>query len=96
MHKALADDSDPHKVRGMYIMGENPAMSDPDLNHARHALGSLSHLVVQDIFLTAPTVEFLVQRGVPVLVGGDAGKSSSPPTCSTPPRSTAWWSTVCP
>lgn len=52
MHKALADDSDPHKVRGMYIMGENPAMSDPDLNHARHALGNLEHLVVQDIFLT--------------------------------------------
>ncbi len=52
MHKALADDSDPHKVHGMYIMGENPAMSDPDLNHARHALASLKHLVVQDIFLT--------------------------------------------
>jgi formate dehydrogenase major subunit len=52
MHKALADDSDPHKVRGMYIMGENPAMSDPDLNHARHALASLDHLVVQDIFMT--------------------------------------------
>jgi len=52
MHKALVDDSDPHKVHGMYIMGENPAMSDPDLNHARHALASLKHLVVQDIFLT--------------------------------------------
>jgi len=52
MHKCLAPDSDPHKVRGMYIMGENPAMSDPDLNHARHALASLEHLVVQDIFLT--------------------------------------------
>ena len=52
MHKALADDADPHKVRGMYIMGENPAMSDPDLNHARHALSSLEHLVVQDIFMT--------------------------------------------
>jgi formate dehydrogenase major subunit len=52
MHKALAPDSDPHKVRGMYIMGENPAMSDPDLNHARHALASLGHLVVQDIFMT--------------------------------------------
>jgi formate dehydrogenase major subunit len=36
----------------MYIMGENPAMSDPDLNHAREALASLEHLVVQDIFLT--------------------------------------------
>jgi formate dehydrogenase major subunit len=52
MHKILAPDSDPHKVRGMYIMGENPAMSDPNLNHTRHALASLSHLVVQDIFMT--------------------------------------------
>jgi formate dehydrogenase major subunit len=39
-------------VKGMYIMGENPAMSDPDLNHAREALAHLEHLVVQDIFLT--------------------------------------------
>ena len=52
MHKCLAPESDPHKVRGMYIAGENPAMSDPDLNHARHALASLEHLVVQDIFMT--------------------------------------------
>src|SRR5450830_82303 len=52
MHKALAPESDLHKVRGMYIMGENPAMSDPDLNQARRALASLSHLVVQDIFMT--------------------------------------------
>jgi formate dehydrogenase major subunit len=52
MHKALVEDSDPHKVHGMYIMGENPAMSDPDLNHARHALAKLKHLVVQDIFMT--------------------------------------------
>ncbi len=40
------------KVRGMYVMGENPAMSDPDANHAREALAALDHLVVQDIFLT--------------------------------------------
>ncbi len=39
-------------IRGMYIMGENPAMSDPDVNHARNALAALEHLVVQDIFLT--------------------------------------------
>ncbi len=39
-------------IKGMYIMGENPAMSDPDLNHARHALAHLRHLVVQDLFLT--------------------------------------------
>src|SRR3954469_26073461 len=39
-------------IRGMYIMGENPAMSDPDVQHAREALAKLEHLVVQDIFLT--------------------------------------------
>ena len=39
-------------IKGMYIMGENPAMSDPDTNHAREALAKLDHLVVQDIFLT--------------------------------------------
>jgi formate dehydrogenase major subunit len=40
------------QVRGLYVMGENPAMSDPDANHARDALAALEHLVVQDIFLT--------------------------------------------
>ena len=40
------------KIRGMYIMGENPAMSDPDLEHARAAMAKMEHLVVQDIFLT--------------------------------------------
>ncbi|HEX2726436.1 MAG TPA: formate dehydrogenase subunit alpha, partial [Beijerinckiaceae bacterium] len=40
------------QIRGMYIMGENPAMSDPDVQHAREALARLEHLVVQDIFLT--------------------------------------------
>ncbi|HTV89644.1 MAG TPA: molybdopterin-dependent oxidoreductase, partial [Stellaceae bacterium] len=40
------------EIRGMYIMGENPAMSDPDVQHARDALAHLEHLVVQDIFLT--------------------------------------------
>ncbi|HVM80912.1 MAG TPA: formate dehydrogenase subunit alpha, partial [Stellaceae bacterium] len=39
-------------IRGMYIMGENPAMSDPDVQHAREALAKLEHLVVQDLFLT--------------------------------------------
>jgi formate dehydrogenase major subunit len=40
------------QIKGMYILGENPAMSDPDLNHAREALAHLEHLVVQDLFLT--------------------------------------------
>ena len=47
VHAILED-----KIAGMYIMGENPAMSDPDASHAREALAKLDHLVVQDIFLT--------------------------------------------
>src|SRR6185436_684022 len=47
VHAILED-----KVRGMYVMGENPAMSDPDAHHAREALAKLEHLVVQEIFLT--------------------------------------------
>ena len=43
---------DADEIRGMYIMGENPAMSDPNLNHARASLARLQHLVVQDIFFT--------------------------------------------
>ncbi len=39
-------------IKGLYVMGENPAMSDPDSHHARLALARLEHLVVQDIFLT--------------------------------------------
>jgi len=44
------------KIKGMYIMGENPAMSDPDINHARASLAGLQHLVVQDLFLTETAV----------------------------------------
>jgi formate dehydrogenase major subunit len=47
VHAILAD-----RLHGMYIMGENPAMSDPNLHHARAALARLEHLVVQDLFLT--------------------------------------------
>ncbi|MCG8323900.1 MAG: formate dehydrogenase subunit alpha, partial [Thiotrichales bacterium] len=39
-------------LNGLYIMGENPAMSDPNLNHAREAMSMLDQLVVQDIFFT--------------------------------------------
>ena len=39
-------------ITSMYVLGENPAMSDPDADHARAALAKLDHLVVQDIFLT--------------------------------------------
>ena len=50
--KAIRDGT----IKGMYILGENPAMSDPDLNHARQALSELEHLVVQDLFLTETAV----------------------------------------
>jgi len=39
-------------VYGMFIQGENPAMSDPNQTHVRRAFKHLEHLVVQDIFLT--------------------------------------------
>ncbi len=39
-------------IKGLYIMGENPILSDPDSNHILEALQSLEFLVVQDIFLT--------------------------------------------
>ncbi|HLF39898.1 MAG TPA: formate dehydrogenase subunit alpha, partial [Acidimicrobiia bacterium] len=44
-------------VRGMYMMGENPFLSDPNINKVRKALAALEFLVVQDIFLTE-TAEF--------------------------------------
>jgi formate dehydrogenase major subunit len=40
------------QIKGMYVMGENPAMSDPDAQHAREGLAKLEHLVVQDLFMT--------------------------------------------
>ncbi|RXE55061.1 formate dehydrogenase, partial [Methanoculleus taiwanensis] len=42
----------PGELKAMYIMGENPMLSDPDLNHVKHAIEALEFLVVQDIFLT--------------------------------------------
>lgn len=40
------------KLKALYIMGENPMLADPDLNHVRKALGQIDFIVVQDIFLT--------------------------------------------
>ncbi len=41
-----------NEIYGMFVEGENPAMSDPNQNHVREAFSKLEHLVVQDIFLT--------------------------------------------
>ncbi|MGH3474677.1 MAG: formate dehydrogenase subunit alpha [Aeromicrobium sp.] len=51
--KSILDDG----VRGMYMLGENPFLSDPNINKVRKALSKLDFLVVQDIFLTE-TAEF--------------------------------------
>lgn len=40
------------KIKGLYIMGENPLISDPDINHVKQSLEKVNFLVVQDIFLT--------------------------------------------
>lgn len=48
----IFDSIENNGIAAMYIMGENPAMSDPDLTHARKILAKLQHLVVQDIFFT--------------------------------------------
>jgi len=39
-------------IRGMYIMGENPVLSDPNIAHAEHWVRGLEFLAVQDLFLT--------------------------------------------
>lgn len=60
------------KVKAIYIMGENPMVTDPDLSHLKKAYGKLELLVVQDIFLTEtaqeahvvfPTLSFLEKDG---------------------------------
>ncbi|EHI49766.1 NAD-dependent formate dehydrogenase iron-sulfur protein [SAR116 cluster alpha proteobacterium HIMB100] len=48
----IADAAYERTIKGIYVMGENPIMSDPDQNHAKAAFARLEHLVVQDIFMT--------------------------------------------
>lgn len=48
----MMDEALKGNIKGMYIMGENPMLSDPDINHGQKALENLEFLVVQDIFLT--------------------------------------------
>ncbi len=60
------------RIRSIYVMGEDPLTSEPNLNHARHALESLEFIVCQDIFLSStgamadvilPTVSFAEKDG---------------------------------
>ncbi len=48
----MFDGADKGNIKFMYIMGENPMVSDPDITHVKHCLESLDFLVVQDIFMT--------------------------------------------
>lgn len=48
----MVDAADEGQVRCLYVIGENPMTSEPDLNHVRHALQGTEFLVVQDLFLT--------------------------------------------
>jgi predicted molibdopterin-dependent oxidoreductase YjgC len=49
---ALIDGAGDGSTQALYVMGENPMLSDPDVNHVQECLESISFLVVQDIFLT--------------------------------------------
>ncbi len=44
-------------IKAMYVLGENPLLSDPDLNHIKHCMDALDFLVVQDIFLTETAMQ---------------------------------------
>ncbi len=48
----MLDEAERGNIKCMYIMGENPMVSDPDLHHVKKALSNLDFMVVQDIFLT--------------------------------------------
>ncbi len=51
----MLDEAKKGNFKGLFILGEDPAQTDPDLNHVREALSSLEFLVVQDIFHTETT-----------------------------------------
>ena len=48
----MIDAASDGRIRALYVMAENPMVSDPDLNHVRHCLEEVEFLVVQDIFMT--------------------------------------------
>jgi len=59
-------------IKALYIMGENPLVSDPDLNHLEKAINNVEFMVVQDIFMTEtakkahivlPTASFAEKNG---------------------------------
>lgn len=88
-------------IRGMYILGENPAMSDPDLHHARAALALLEHLVVQEIFPTEtagfadvilPSTAFAEKAGT--FTNTDRRVQIGRPALEPPGQARADWATI--
>jgi formate dehydrogenase alpha subunit len=48
----MLDNASHGKLKGLFVLGENPVLSDPDMEHVKHSLSELDLLVVQDIFMT--------------------------------------------
>jgi formate dehydrogenase major subunit len=89
-------------IRAMYIMGENPAMSDPDVTHVREALARMEFLVSQDIFLTEtasfadvilPAAAFSEKLGTVTNTNRQVqmGRPAVPPPGAARPD---WWITI--
>jgi formate dehydrogenase alpha subunit len=97
MHGAAAG-----KIRAMYIMGENPMLSDPDLTHVEAALKALDFLVVQDIFLseTAQLAHVVLPAAASLEKDGTVTNTERRVQLLTPvlePPGEAWadWEIVC-
>ncbi len=89
-------------VKGLYVMGENPMMSDPNLNHVKEALTKLDFLVVQDIFLTE-TTEFAdvvlpassAAEKEGTFTNSDRGVLRVRPALSAPGKARGDWEIMC-
>ncbi len=90
------------KIKAMYIMGENPMVTDPDLSHLEKAYGKLELLVIQDIFLTEsaktahvvlPSLCFLEKDGT--FVNTERRVQRVRKALEGPPGAKGDWETVC-
>ncbi|MBI4083287.1 MAG: formate dehydrogenase subunit alpha [Candidatus Lambdaproteobacteria bacterium] len=89
-------------IKGMYIMGENPFISDPDSNNVRKGLAALDFLAVQDIFLTEtaefadvilPASSFMEKRGT--FTNTDRRVQLSQPALRLPGEARQDWELIC-
>jgi formate dehydrogenase major subunit len=89
-------------IKGMYMMGENPFLSDPNINKVRKALANLEFLCVQDIFLTEtaefadvilPATSFFEKDGT--YTNSDRRVQVGPKTLNAPGQARLDWELVC-